>query len=315
MGFDAGDVPAQAGRTALVTGGNSGLGEQVCRVLAQRGARVLLAARDRGRGQAAVQRVVDTAPDAQVELVDLDLASLASVEQAAADLAERVDGLDLLVNNAGIMMVPRGLTEDGFERQLGTNHLGHFALTGRLLPLLRAGDGARVVTVSSLAANGAEVRFDDLMGERSYSRTGAYGQSKLANLLFTVELQRRLAAAGDPVSALAAHPGVASTGLVAGPVSGLPGPVRPVALAVSKGLTSLLAQSDADGALPLLAAATSPDARGGEFYGPLSFRGMRGSPGQVDMPAAAHDADAARRLWEASEELTGVTYEGLGVPA
>ena len=305
------DVPSQDGRTALVTGANSGLGRQVSRVLAQRGARVLMAARDRARGQAAVDEVRRAAPDAAVELVDLDLASLASVERAADDVVGRVDALDLLVNNAGIMMVPRRETEDGFERQLGTNHLGHFALTGRLLPLLRHSDAARVVTVSSLAANDGRVRFDDLMGERTYSRTGAYGQSKLANLLFTRGLDRRLRAAGAPVAALAAHPGIASTNLVQAPLASLPGPLARVATPVAQAVVRVLAQSDAQGAQALLMAATLPSAESGEYYGPTRLGGQRGAPARVDMPGQAHDDDAVERLWQVSEDLTGVGYEGL----
>ena len=309
MGWDFDDIPAQTGRTALVTGANSGLGAQVALALARRGARVLVGARNPEKGTRAVQEIGRQAPDGSAELLEVDLASLASVERAAGEVAERVDRLDLLVNNAGIMMVPRGETEDGFERQLGTNHLGHFALTGRLLPLLQASDGSRVVTTSSLAAVGAQIRFDDLQSERSYSRTGAYGQSKLANLLFALELQRRLEAAEAPVASLAGHPGVASTGLVAGPVDNLPAPVRPVAYALAQGLTSVLAQSDADGALPLLRAATAPDAQGGEYYGPSRLRQQRGAPERVDVPDAADDVDTARRLWETSEDLTGVRYD------
>ena len=311
MSWSAQDIPAQDDRVALVTGANSGLGQAVSRELARRGARVIMAARDHSRGETAVAEVARAAPGARVELLDLDLASLTSVRAAAAEIADRVERLDLLVNNAGIMMVPRGETEDGFERQLGTNHLGHFALTGLVLPLLRRSDDARVVTTSSLAANSGQLQLQDLQSERSYSPTGAYGQSKLANLLFALELQRRLEGVSAPVASLAAHPGIASTGLVKGPVANLPGPVRPFAYAVAKTVTGLLAQGEDQGALPLLRAATDPGARGGEYYGPSRLGQQRGAPQRVDVPERARDEQTARRLWEASEELTGVTYADL----
>ncbi|MEJ5946283.1 oxidoreductase [Pseudokineococcus basanitobsidens] len=307
MGWSEQDVPDQRGRTALVTGANSGLGLNVSRALAQHGARVLMGARDPERGRAAVERVRRAAPGADVELLEVDLASLASVRAAAEEVRRRTDDrLDLLFANAGVMAVPRGETEDGFERQLGTNHLGHFALVGKVMPALRAAPAARVVSTSSGAHRSGRMAFDDLMGREHYSRWGAYGQSKLANLLFTSELQRRLQAAGSDVLAVAGHPGYAATGLQSGATAGVPVP----GLRALMGLANrLLAQSDADGALPLLRAGTDPGARGDEYYGPDGRGEMRGAPVLVGRSERARDDAAARRLWAESEKLTGVTYD------
>ncbi len=293
--WDATQVPDQAGRTALVTGANSGLGLQTSLQLARAGARVLLACRDPRRAQTAVDTVLRSVPQATVEVVPLDLASLASVREAAADVAARTERLDLLVANAGVMAVPRQVTEDGFELQLATNHLGHFALTGLVLPLLLAAAAPRVVVVSSAAHRFGAIRFDDLQGERAYSRWGAYGQSKLANLLFARELDRRSAA--TPLLVAAAHPGYAATHLQRGQGSFL--------LEAAMRVTNLLAQSDAAGALPSLYAATMPDVRRGDFWGP-SVAELRGPPTRVGRAPAATDDAVARRLWEVSEQLTGV---------
>ena len=285
-------MPDQTGRTVVVTGANSGLGFHTSRELARRGARVLMACRDPKRGEAALEQVqqVGTA-----ELVRLDLASLASVRAAAADIAGRAPHVDVLVNNAGVMAVPRTVTEDGFELQLGTNHLGHFALTGLLLPQLLAAPAGRVVVVASDAARWGRMRFDDLMGERSYMRWSAYGQSKLANLLFLRELARR---SRDRLLVAGAHPGYAATNLQSAP--GIPG--RVMALG-----NRVLAQSDAEGALPQLYAATMP-VESGNYFGPDRFFGLRGAPHRVTpVKHARSDADAAR-LWDMSEQLTGVTY-------
>ena len=299
--WSADRLPDQTGRTILVTGANSGLGKQMSIALAGAGARVLLGCRDAGRAAAALADVAAAASGPAPEVVPMDLASLGSVEQAAADLAERAPVLDVLVNNAGIMAVPRALTVDGFESQFGTNHLGHFALTGRVLPLLLAARAPRVVTVSSDAHRIGRIRFDDLTGERRYNAWLAYGQSKLANLLFTLELQRRATEAGSPLVAVAAHPGYSATNLVAsGPGrSSLLGPVTRLG-------EKLLAQSDAMGALPQLYAATMPDVLGGDYYGPGGLGGMKGHPARVNSTKAARDGDVARRLWQVSETLTGV---------
>ena len=286
------DLPDQTGRTALVTGANSGIGFHTALELARKGARVLMACRDPQRAQAALGRVRLEVPGASAELVTLDLASLASVEAAAVDVAGRTGRLDLLVGNAGVMAPPRTLTADGFELQLGTNHLGHFALTGRLLPLL--GEDARVVVVSSGAHRVGRIAFDDLMGERSYNPWRAYGQSKLANLLFAAELARR-----TPLFVAAAHPGYAATHLQSGQGS--------VMEALMKVGNATIAQSDAHGAWPSLYAAGSPDARSGAYYGPALLE-LRGHPKEVGRSAAAQDTSVAARLWDVSQELTGVRY-------
>ena len=310
-GWTADDIPDQSGRTALVTGGNSGLGYQTVLQLARHGARVLLAARDRARGTAALERLGTEAPGSRAELAQIDLADLASVERFAAGFLAGGDGLDLLINNAGVMAIPRReTTAQGYERQFGTNHLGHFALTGRLLPALAQRPGGRVVTVSSNQHKRARsIDFGDLQGEHSYRPWGAYAQSKLANAMFVLELDRRLRAAGLGIISAGAHPGFAHTNLqLAGPRSG------GVSLAArGMGLaTRLLAQPARDGALPTLYAATAADVRGGDYFGPDGPGEMRGHhPRLVQFSAAAHDQAAAARLWAVSEELTGVTYEAL----
>jgi NAD(P)-dependent dehydrogenase (short-subunit alcohol dehydrogenase family) len=292
------DIPDQSGRTALVTGANSGLGLHTSIALARRGARVLMACRNPERASAALSRVTSEVPTAGAELISLDLASLASVRDAAKQVTDRVGALDLLVDNAGVMAIPRGQTADGFEMQLGTNHLGHFALTGLLMPALLAGRDPRVVVVSSDAHKIGRIRFDDLMGERSYGRWSAYGQSKLANLLFVRELDRR--AAGRLVAA-GAHPGYAATNLQ----SNYGNPVVDLFMKIGN---RVLAQSDEAGAWPQLYAATMPDVQGGEYFGPSGMFGLRGAPERDTPTAAARDDETARRLWEVSEQLTGVSY-------
>ncbi len=293
------DVPDQTGRTALVTGANSGLGYETSLALARRGARVLMACRDPRRGEAALARLHGDVPGAAAELVRLDLASLASVQAAANDVSSRLPSLDLLVDNAGVMAIPRELTEDGFEKQLGTNHLGHFALTGRLLPLLLKAPAPRVVVVSSQAHRNGRMVFADLMGEQKYTRWGAYGQSKLANLLFAHELHRR--SVGTPLVVASAHPGYAATNLQTGQKSLL--------LEVGMKVSNLLfAQSDKQGAWPQLYAATMPDVQGDDYFGPRGLGETRGHPRRVGRSEQAQDEVAGQLLWDVSEELTGVTY-------
>jgi len=310
-GWTADGIPGQSGRTVLVTGGNSGLGYQTVLPLARKGARVLLGARDRARGTAALERLGAEAPGSRAELAQFDLADLASVERFAAGFLAGGEGLDLLINNAGVMAIPhRETTAQGYERQFGTNHLGHFALTGRLLPALAGRPGSRVVTVSSNQhKRAAGIDFGDLQGEHGYRPWGAYAQSKLANAMFVLELGRRLRAAGlDTVSA-GAHPGFAHTNLqITGPRSGgVSLTARGMGLA-----TRLLAQPARDGALPTLYAATAAGVHGGDYFGPDGPGEMRGHhPKRVRFSAAAHDQAAAARLWAVSEELTGVTFEGL----
>lgn len=296
-----GSVPSQNDRTAVVTGGNTGLGFETARVLAARGASVVLAVRSLEKGKDAAARISTATPGADVTVVRLDLGSLDSVRTAAAELRSGHDRIDLLVNNAGLMYPPRSTTADGFELQFGTNHLGHFALTGLLLDRLIPVAGSRVVAISSVGHRiRAAIHFDDLQWENRYSRIAAYGQSKLANLMFTYELQRRLAAEAAATIAVAAHPGFSNTELG----RNMPAPMRLGEALMSR----FVSQAPAMGALPQLRAATDPAARGGEYYGPGGFRGLSGHPVVVESSALSHDADIQRRLWAVSEELTGVTY-------
>ena len=304
--WSANQIPDQSGRLAVVTGANSGLGLETARALAAAGATVVITARDRAKGEAARERITAETPDATVEARVLDLAALESVRGFAAGIAADHPRIDMLINNAGVMMPPRGETVDGFELQFGTNHLGHFALTGLLLEPLAAVGGARVVTVSSLEHKPGRIHFDDLQSESKYSSRGAYQQSKFANAVFGLELDRRLRAAGSPVISVLAHPGYSATNLQ---TSGPPFPVSAL-LRISN---ALIAQSASKGALPQLYAATAPGVEGGEFIGPDGFMEARGTPTEVQPVKRARDEQTARRLWDVSEELTGVRY--LPAPA
>lgn len=297
--WTAADVPDQSGRVAIVTGANSGLGYDTAAVLADKGARVVLAVRNLDKGTQAAARIKKASPSATVELQELDLTSLDSVRKAADELRASYPRIDLLINNAGVMYVPsRETTKDGFEMQFGTNHLGHFALTGLLLDNILPVEGSRVVTVSSVGHRIlARIHFEDPQFERKYNRVEAYGQSKLANLLFTYDLQRRLTAKGAPTAALAAHPGFSDTELMRHLPSFIPDAVWRVA-----------AQPAEKGALPTLRAATDPGAQGGQYYGPDGIGETRGNPKVVASSAQSHNEDIQRRLWTMSEELTGVTY-------
>jgi NAD(P)-dependent dehydrogenase (short-subunit alcohol dehydrogenase family) len=290
------DIPGQEGRLAVVTGANTGLGFDTARLLAAHGAAVVLAVRNLEKGKSAVARIADAVPGAEVTLQQLDLGSLDSVRAAADQLRADHPRIDLLINNAGVMYPPKQTTGDGFELQFGTNHLGHFALTGLLLDHLLPVPGSRVVTVSSVGHRiRARIDFDDLQFERSYSRVRAYGQSKLANLMFTYELQRRLSGA-DATIAVAAHPGAADTELMRHLPSFL------------AGAAPLIAQPAAMGALPSLRAATDPGVIGGQYYGPGGLFETRGYPELVKSSRQSHDESVQRRLWTVSEELTGVTF-------
>jgi NAD(P)-dependent dehydrogenase (short-subunit alcohol dehydrogenase family) len=308
MGWSAADVPDLTDRTFVVTGANSGIGFEAARLLAERGARVVLACRDEAKARAAIAAIVARRADARAEFGALDVSRLGSVRAFAESLAARCpDGLDGLVNNAGVMALPRTLTEDGFEMQLGTNHLGHFALTARLLPLLARRPAARVVSVSSGTHWVARLRLDDLMGERSYQSWAAYAQSKLANLLFTRELQRRLAERLPQVIATAAHPGYAASNLLQASASAWGS--KPLARGTYSLGNAVFAQSAGAGALPTVRALVDPAARGGEFFGPSAW--LWGPPVRASRSPAARDDAAARALWEASERLTGERFERL----
>ena len=305
-GWTPAAIPDLSGTRMVVTGANSGLGLVTARELARRGAVVLMTARDEDKGAQAVRRVRADVPDATVEAAVLDLADLASVRAFAAAQGGRP--LDVLVNNAGVMAIPPRLSADGFELQMGTNHLGHFALTGLLMPALLQRPLARVVTVSSFVHWFGSLDLGDLMSERAYDPWTAYFRSKLANLLFTRELARRAALAGADLRSVAAHPGYARTNLQsAGPrMAG-----RRATESVMQVATLALGQSAETGALPQLRAATDPGVRNDDFFGPRGLAGQRGLPTRVRRSANARDDSAARLLWEMSEELTGVRFEGL----
>jgi NAD(P)-dependent dehydrogenase (short-subunit alcohol dehydrogenase family) len=294
------DIPDQTGRVAVVTGANTGLGLTTAAALAASGAHVVIAVRGEEKGQAALERIRHNTPTADLALQPLDLSSLGSVRAAAASLRATYDRIDLLVNNAGVMYTPLARTAEGFELQLGTNHLGHFALTGLLLDRLLAAPAARVVTVSSVGHRiRADIHFDDLQWERRYNRVEAYGQAKLSNLMFTYALQRRLAAAGSRAMAVAAHPGAAATELG----RNSPAPLR---LLLRK-LDPLLQRPEM-GSLPTLRAAVDPTVEGGQYYGPSGLGEVRGHPVLVRSSHRSHDLSAQERLWTVSEDLTGVRF-------
>jgi NAD(P)-dependent dehydrogenase (short-subunit alcohol dehydrogenase family) len=299
--WTAADIPDQTGRLAIVTGANSGLGRSTAWELARAGATVIVACRNTAKGDEAAALIRQDVPDADLRVEQLDLADLDSVRSFADGLAE--DRVDLLINNAGVMAPPRKTTKDGFESQFGTNHLGHFALTGRLLPRLLAAPEPRVVSVSSGAHRMGRIRFDDLQGERRYFAWLAYGQSKLANLMFCFELQRRATEAGTSLKSMAAHPGYAATNLQSA------GPGHWYERALGELGNRVIAQSARMGALPTLYAATTPNLPGGTFVGPDGLAEQRGHPRIVTAAGRAYDENSWRRLWEVSEELTGVHYE------
>jgi NAD(P)-dependent dehydrogenase (short-subunit alcohol dehydrogenase family) len=299
MKWTASDVPDQTGRVAVITGANTGIGFHAAAVLADKGASVILAVRDVDKGTDAVERITTGNPRAHVTVQRLDLSSLASVREAASQLKESTPHIDLLVNNAGVMFTPEGVTDDGIEVQFGTNHLGHFALTGLLLEAMLPIHGSRVVTVSSLAHRvRASANFDDV--QRPFDRVSAYGRSKLANLLFTYELQRRLSIRDTNTIAVAAHPGNSRTDLFRN---------SPSWIRVGSALLApLLSQSPQMGCMPTLRAATDPGVRGGQYYGPAGPAEQRGYPKAVHSSGQSHDEGLQLKLWKVSEELTGISY-------
>jgi NAD(P)-dependent dehydrogenase (short-subunit alcohol dehydrogenase family) len=297
------DIPDQSGRIAVVTGSNSGLGTVTARELARAGATVIIACRNTDKGDQAASSIRAAVPAADLEVVRLDLADLSSVREFAQRIGAERERLDLLVNNAGVMAPPRRLTADGFESQLGTNHLGHFALTGLLMPSLLAAQQPRVVTLSSGMHRMGSIRFDDLQWDRGYNNWRAYSQSKLANLMFCFELARRAAEAGTDLTSVASHPGYAATNLQ------FAGPARFYERAFMVVGNKLIAQSAEMGALPSLYAATFPDLPSGSFVGPDGLMEGRGHPHVVTGASKSYDREAWTKLWEVSEQLTGVTYE------
>ncbi len=298
--WSADQIPDQTGRTAVVTGANSGLGLVTARELSRAGASVVLACRNVHKGEAAAAEVRAAVPGAQLQVAELDLSSLASVRRFAGALEG--GELDLLINNAGIMMTPHETTADGFELQFGTNHLGHFALTGLLLERLEQASDARVVTLSSLEHKSGHIHLDDLQLEHGYAPRKAYRQSKLANASFGLHLDRRLRAAGSGVKSVLAHPGYTATNLQSTGPTGM----MKALLSVSN---RVVAQSAEQGALPTLYAATAPDVEGGEYFGPDGFQELRGRPTRVSVIAEGGDPAVGLKLWEVSEELTDVRYD------
>jgi NAD(P)-dependent dehydrogenase (short-subunit alcohol dehydrogenase family) len=302
------NIPDQSGRVAIVTGSNSGIGFEAAKALAGKGATVILAVRNETKGQGALDLIREKYPQAALEMRLLDLADLHSVWEFSDQIRQNYDRLDLLINNAGVMAIPRMETKDGFEMQFGTNHLGHFALTGKLLDLLLNTPGSRVVTVSSGMHQVGKMNFEDLMGRQHYDKSTAYAQSKLANLLFTYELDRRLKANAAPTISLGVHPGYADTNLQdTGPrMEG--STLGRWAMEIAN---NLFAQSAAMGALPTLYAATEPGLQGGEYIGPDGWMGLRGYPTLTQSSQRSHDQLTAERLWQISEKLTGVKFPVL----
>jgi len=294
------DIPDLSGKMIIVTGANSGIGYEAAKELARKGARIILACRDMGRAEQAIDRIQREIPQADLEAMRLDLGSLHSIDQFAKKYQAKYERLDVLLNNAGIMMVPYGLTEDGFERQFGINHLGHFALTGKLIDLIKETPKARVINISSNAHLRGEIDFDNLMFEngKAYSPNRAYGRSKLANLLFTYELQRRFETHYVNAIAVAAHPGISNTKLAD----------HMMGLSFLRPLVGWVLQSAAMGALPGIRAAVDFEVEGGQYYGPGGRRQIRGYPVLVKSKAASYDQEDAKHLWEVSEQLTRVSY-------
>jgi len=305
-GWTSDEMPAMDGQTVVVTGANSGLGYEGTRAFADAGATVVMACRSTDRGERAARKIRERTDSGELDVRECDLADLDSVAAFASGVRDAYDGVDVLCNNAGVMAIPRQETVDGFEMQLGVNHFGHFALTGQLLPELRASDGeSRVVTQSSGAHTAGEMDFSDLQSEQSYGKWSAYGRSKLANLLFAYELQDRLSDADEAIISVACHPGYADTELQFRGPREMGSTVRMAGMRVAN---ALFGQSAAQGALPMLYAATAEDVIGGEYVGPGGLLNMRGYPELQQSNADSRDEADAEQLWTVSEELTGVSY-------
>lgn len=307
-------IPDQSGRLAVVTGANSGIGLVTARDLAGKGAKVIVACRDTSKGEKAVEKMRHKlgagGGDADLEIRAIDLADLGSVREFAAGMiADHPDGIDLLVNNAGVMAPPRQETAEGYELQFGTNHLGHFALTGLLFDELKKKPDSRVVTVSSNAHKMGKMNFDDLQSKQRYMRWSAYGQSKLANLIFAIDLQKRIDEAGLQMKSMAAHPGLSATNLWSAGTGRAGGIISAISTPIMTVSNNLFAQDAEHGALPTLYAATVPDLAGGSYIGPDGIGEMRGSPTIVAPRRVAHNTEFADKLWEKSVELTGVEYD------
>jgi NAD(P)-dependent dehydrogenase (short-subunit alcohol dehydrogenase family) len=297
------NIPDLSGKTIIVTGGNCGLGYEAVKAFAAKGAKVILACRSVGKGKAAKEEIIEKYPKAKIDVMKLDLADLKSVREFAAEFKKKYKRLDVLLNNAGVMMCPYGKTKDGLEMQLGTNHFGHYALTGLLLDHLKKTPKSRIVNVSSMGHRFGSMDFDNLMFEKGkYDPMRAYGRSKLANLLFTYELQRRLDAHKSGIIAMAAHPGGSATNLGRHLEKNFfLRMLKPIAF-------GMLAQPASIGALPEIRASVDPDVKGGEYYGPEGFKELRGYPIRVESNQASHNVEDAGKLWKLSEELTGVRF-------
>jgi NAD(P)-dependent dehydrogenase (short-subunit alcohol dehydrogenase family) len=298
--WNVNDIPNLKEKVIVITGANSGIGFEAARVLAQKEANIVFAVRNHEKGQTAMRSIQNEYPAARIQLMKLDLSDLHSIKQFAQQFASSHDRLDLLINNAGVMMPPYTKTKDGFELQFGSNHLGHFVLTGSLLSLIQKTEQSRIVTVSSLAHKGAKIDFDNLDGSKQYSRYKFYGQSKLANLLFSYELNKRLQKAGIPVKSIACHPGISTTNLIS--------LGKEKASWYAKFAVQLISQSAQQGAWPTLYAATYPNLQGGEYIGPDGAGNRKGNPAVDDTVKRLYDEELLKKLWTVSEELTGFRY-------
>lgn len=299
--FNLNNIPSQKGRIAIVTGSNTGLGFETAKALAEKEATVILACRNLQKAEAAKTEIIKAVPNAKLDIIQIDLSKLASVRQFAREFLAKYTQLDLLINNAGVMTPPYSKTEDGFELQFGANHLGHFLLTGLLLDTILATPNSRIVALSSIAHKRGNIQFEDLQWEKKYAKIPAYAQSKLANLMFAFELNRRLSTKdGHSSIAVAAHPGVSNTELARH--------FPKLLVALLTPLLSFMIHPPHRGALPSLMAALDPSVKGGEYFGPQGYREMKGDPGRAESTQLANDQEIAKRLWKVSEELTGINY-------